>query len=128
MLITDPVLLQSYTSPYRVWQGIPAIERIPGGRLFAACFSGMTTECVGNYVLLMESRDNGETFSQPIAVAYNGQSSRCYDPTLWLDPLGRLWFTWNLVPEMRKSQNILKNTAILISALDSCVLPDTGMA
>ena len=36
-------------------------------------------------------------FGEPIAVAYE-EGSRCYDPCLWIDPLGRLWFIWAKAP------------------------------
>lgn len=31
-------------------------------------------------------------------MAYNGNDPRCYNPCLWIDPLGRLWFFWSVMP------------------------------
>lgn len=99
MLITDPDRLKRFGSNKRIWQGIPSIERTRGGRLFAAWYSGGIAEQPGNYCVLVKSDDNGESFSEPIACAYKSEMYRCYDQCLWLDPLGRLWFSWGVSPE-----------------------------
>ena len=46
-----------------------------------------------NYVELLKS-DNGADFSEPIAVAYK-EGYRCYDPCLWIDPIGSHVFKSN---------------------------------
>ena len=97
MLITKPEQLQAYSEPYRVWQGIPGIERTKNGRLFATFYSGGVKEEYGNFCLLL--REKGDTF-ETIAVA-DVEQSRCYDPCLWIDPLGRLWFFWSVMPDHR---------------------------
>lgn len=97
MLITDTAQLKNYDTPHRLWQGIPAIERTKGGRIFISFYSGGTQEQIGNYCLLIMS-DDEEHFSSPIAVAYL-DDHRCYDPCLWIDPLDRLWFIWNIMPD-----------------------------
>ncbi len=99
MLITEKELLKKYDAPYRIWQGIPGIERSRGGRLFVTFYSGGTKEAYGNYVVLLKSDDDGRSFSPPVAVAYHSEDYRCYDPCLWVDPLGRLWFVWSIMPE-----------------------------
>ena len=66
------------------------------GRIFLTFYSGGTTEQIGNYVVLLKS-DDGVNFSEPIAAAFD-ENHRCYDPCLWIDPLGRLWFTWAYAP------------------------------
>lgn len=73
---------------------MPGIERTKGGRLFATFYSGRCTETLGNYCVIVKSDDDGKTWSEPIAAAYNGQMKRCFDSVLWIDPLGRLWFTF----------------------------------
>lgn len=85
-------------SSTRLWQGIPSIECTEKGRLFSAFYSGGTTEQLGNYCVLLKSDDGGDTWSEPIAAADAGGSYRCYDPCLWIDPLGRLWFIWAVMP------------------------------
>lgn len=97
MLITDRAALARYASPHRLWQGIPSIEVTKGGRIFLTFYSGGTKEQIGNFSMLVISDDGGGTFSEPIAAAYL-EGHRCYDPCLWIDPLGRLWFTWAIAP------------------------------
>jgi len=95
MLITDREKMDAFLPHTRVWQGIPSIEKTKGGRLFATFYSGDVKENAGNYCVLLQSDDDGKTWIDPIAVAYiNDDTDRCYDPCLWIDPLGRLWFTW----------------------------------
>lgn len=98
MLITDKNELKKYTAEHRIWQGIPSIEVTKGGRIFSTFYSGGIKEDVDNFVMLVKSDDGGETFSEPIAVLFK-KDYRCYDPCLWIDPLGRLWFTWALMRE-----------------------------
>ncbi|MBQ3866776.1 MAG: exo-alpha-sialidase [Clostridia bacterium] len=98
-LLTSPEALRAYGDAYRLWQGIPGVEVTPGGRIFVTFYSGGKAEAFGNFCLLLESRDEGASFSPPIAVIENGASSRAFDPCLWLDPRGRLWWTFNLQPE-----------------------------
>lgn len=101
MLITDPASLEQFSSAHRHWQGIPSVEVTAKGRVFAAFYSGGETESIGNFAMVVKSDDGGETFSEPIAVAYVGEGFRAYDSVLWIDPLGRLWFIWSVMPEFR---------------------------
>ncbi|MDR1061608.1 MAG: glycoside hydrolase [Clostridiales bacterium] len=98
MLITNTERLKQFYSTKRIWQGLPAIERTKNGRLFAAFYSGGIKEEFGNYAVLLKSDDDGESWSEPIAVAYEGEEARAYDQCLWIDQLGRLWFIWNTMP------------------------------
>ncbi len=104
-LITDPSLLPRWSAPYRLWQGIPSLERTRGGRLFSCFYSGNIIETVGNYCLVLCSDDNGKTWRDPVAVLTGEWESeaaateRFFDPNLWIDPLGRLWFTWSRMPD-----------------------------
>ena len=99
MLITNKNELENYSAENRIWQGIPGIERTKGGRIFSVFYSGGTGEQIGNYVVLLKSDDDGKTFSEPIAVVYKAGKYRCYDATLWIDPYGRLWLIWSVMPE-----------------------------
>ncbi len=83
-----------HMTPGRGYQGIPGIERAPGGRLWATWYSGGKTEGPENFVLLVTSADNGATWSEPVAVIDPPGNVRAYDPVLWRDPLGRLWWFW----------------------------------
>ena len=82
------------TAYKRLWQGIPGVEVSKGGRVFVSLYSGGLVEGAGNFAMLL--RDG-----EPIAVADAGPEGRAYDPTLWIDPLGRLWFIWAIQPENR---------------------------
>lgn len=100
MLVTDKIMLEKYSSEKRLWQGIPGIERTAGGRMFACFYSGGENECMGNFAAVIMS-DDGKKFSEPIAVADMGADSRAFDCALWIDPLGRLWFVWAVMPVCR---------------------------
>lgn len=97
MLITDGKKLREYYSDRRLWQGIPGIEVTKNGRIFSAFYSGGCDEEVGNYVVLLKS-DDGIDFGEPIAVAYK-ENARCFDECIWIDPLGRLWLIWSVMPD-----------------------------
>lgn len=96
MFITDKEALKAFADSKRIWQGIPSIEVTRGNRTFVAFYSGGVKEEIGNYVLLYRS-DDGIHFGEPIAVCYE-EHYRCFDPALWIDPLGRLWLTWSICP------------------------------
>lgn len=80
----------------RKWQGIASMERTSGGRLYSVFYSGGVTEQNGNFVAVIASDDDGETWKDPLIVIEHPDTEnvRCYDPNVWLDPLGRLWITW----------------------------------
>lgn len=97
MLITDLISLKRFYSDQRIWQGISCIEVTSKGRIFVTFYSGGTKEEFGNYSMVIFS-DDGVNYSEPILVAFK-EGYRCFDPCLWIDPLGRLWFTWAIAPE-----------------------------
>ena len=97
MLITDRSLLEKFDSRHRVWQGIPGIARTKKGRTFISFYSGETSETYGNYAVLLKS-DTNTDFGEPIVAIKKEGKFRCFDPVLWIDPLGRLWFFWNVMP------------------------------
>lgn len=81
----------------RLWQGIPGLERTAGGRLYVTWFTGGPREPdQANRVLLAYSDDEGRTISEPMALGVPGEDgTRCFDPAVWIDPRGRLWFFFN---------------------------------
>ena len=85
---------EEYTPGSRLWQGIPGIERTADGRLYALWYSGGKGEGPDNYVVVITSGDDGETWSEPILVIDPPGEVRAYDPVLWIDPSGRLWVFW----------------------------------
>ena len=81
----------------RTWQGIPGLERTAKGRVYVSWFTGGPKEpSPDNTVVLSYSDDAGKTFTPPEAMALpTNDGSRCYDPCLWIDPKGRLWYLFN---------------------------------
>lgn len=108
MLITDKALLKRFRADHRVWQGIPGIARTKNGRTFISFYSGETAETYGNYAVLLKS-DTNTDFREPIAIVKKDGKFRCFDPVLWMDPLDRLWFIWNVMPGEEVYASICEN-------------------
>ncbi|MFV2066992.1 MAG: sialidase family protein [Pirellulales bacterium] len=85
-----------YADDVRMFQGIPSLERAPNGRLWAMWYGGGVTEDRHNYVMLVTSGDDGQTWSGLKLVIDPDRDGpvRAFDPCLWLDPAGRLWLFW----------------------------------
>ncbi|MBL9214520.1 MAG: exo-alpha-sialidase [Opitutaceae bacterium] len=81
----------AYGPDTRRFQGIPGITRSPGGRLWAAWYTGGTNEGPDNYVALVTSGDDGRTWSELQVVIDPPGYVRAFDPALWTDPRGRVW-------------------------------------
>ena len=81
----------------RTWQGIPGLERTAKGRVYVSWFTGGPKEpSPDNTVVLSYSDDVGKTFTPPEAMGLpTNDGTRCFDPTLWIDPKGRLWYIFN---------------------------------
>lgn len=81
----------------RTWQGIPGLERTAKGRVYVSWFTGGPKEpSPDNTVVLSYSDDAGQTFTPPEAMGLpTNDGTRCFDPTLWIDPKGRLWYIFN---------------------------------
>ncbi len=94
LLAAEPVTIDLSK---RTWQGIPGLERTANGRVFISWFTGGPKEpAPENTVLLSYSDDAGKTFTAPAVIALpTSDGTRCYDPTLWIDPKGRLWYVFN---------------------------------
>lgn len=87
---------EHYGPAARNYQGIPGIERAPGGRLWATWYAGKVWEERFNYVVLATSGDDGATWSDAVAVIDPDGAGplRAADSCLWLDPDGKLWCFW----------------------------------
>jgi len=85
-----------YADEARMFQGIPGLERAPGGRLWVTWYGGGVTEDHFNYIMLITSGDDGETWSGLKTVIDPDVDGPCraFDPCLWTDPNGCLWFFW----------------------------------
>ena len=80
----------------RTWQGIPGLERTAKGRVFVSWFTGGPKEpALENTVVLCYSDDSAKTFTKIEAMAKPRNGSRCFDPCLWIDPNGALWYLFN---------------------------------
>lgn len=94
LLPVTPVPLQpKHHAASRRFQGIPALEVTSSGRLWASWYGGGGGEGPENYVLLSSSADGGQTWVEELVIDPPG-NIRAYDPALWIDPLGRLWWFW----------------------------------
>lgn len=94
-IITSPG--PEYDQSNRGAQGVAAIEKSPGGRLWASWYTGKGkrgVESPSSYVVLTTSGDDGQTWSDFKMVVQAPLRVHTYDPCLWLDPQERLWFFW----------------------------------
>ena len=83
-----------YADNTRIFQGIPGVERSGNGRLWATWYAGGPTEGPENYCVLVTSGDEGATWTSLKAVVDPPGDVRAFDPCLWHDPEGVLWFFW----------------------------------
>jgi len=95
-------MTQTITSPgtgaERKWQGIPSIAEWKG-RLWITWYTGGDREpSRDNHIVLESSDDDGLTWTPELTID-GGDSSRAFDPNLWVDPAGRLWHFWNETDE-----------------------------
>lgn len=77
-------------------QGVCTIERTAKGRLWAAWYAAKSktgVESPLSYVVLATSGDDGATWTENL-VLQAPQLCHTYDPCLWIDPAGMLWFFW----------------------------------
>ncbi len=86
-----------YEPATRRFQGIPGLEILSSGRMFAVYYANtLAGEGPGNYVVLAMSDDHGQSWREINVVApVDPATERAFDPVIWLDPLGRLWLIWN---------------------------------
>ena len=84
---------KKYRDEERMYQGIPSIERTTNGTLLYAFYSGGVTEQAGNFILLYKNvSKDGFDFQPIMAIEPPTKDCRVFDPCLWVDPFGRLWF------------------------------------
>jgi hypothetical protein len=81
-----------YGPDKRTMQGIAAIARAPGGRLWATWSGGPAEEGPDNYTMLSTSADDGRTWSGVRAVIDCPGLARAGGPNIWVDPQGKLWW------------------------------------
>jgi len=85
-----------YADSVRMFQGIPSLAGSPNGRLWATWYGGGVTEDHYNYVMLVTSGDDGQTWlGLKLVIDPDGDGPvRAFDSCPWLDPGGRLWLFW----------------------------------
>lgn len=84
-----------YSHIKRKWQSAPSISKAYG-KLFC-CFSGDNfggDEQPNNYNVIMQSADNGETWST-LCIIDHMDSVRMHEPIMWTDADGQLWHFWS---------------------------------
>ena len=95
-LFGGQAIAERLVDPDRTWRGIPGLERTAKGRVFSSWFTGGPKEpSPDNEVLLSWSNDEAKTFTPPLVMGEPKDGTRCFDPTLWIDPKGRLWYIFN---------------------------------
>ena len=108
MLITNKNELKKFAPDQRIWQGIPSVEVTSGGKVYYTFYGGGIKEQFGNYCILKTCRTDF-TDHKIIAVEYQGNDGRSYDPCLWIDPLNRLWWIFNVMPNHATYATICEN-------------------
>lgn len=105
-------------------QGIPGVEVLSSGRLFATWYGGeLNNEGPGNYVVLAASTDGGLSWKEIQVVAPDDPATeRAFDPTLWLDPQGRLWWIWAQCVTTKAGDIFDGRSGVWVSV---CASPDT---
>ena len=77
-------------------QGIPGIEILPSGRMFATYYANdYAGEGAGNYAILAVCSENG-VWKEIQVIVPNADDLRVFDPSLWLAPDDALWWCFNL--------------------------------
>jgi len=96
LVATCACATEPFAERRQTWQGIPGLERTAKGRVFSSWFTGGSKEpSPENIVLFCYSDDQAKTFTHPQIMAEPKNGTRCFDPTLWIDPKGRLWYIFN---------------------------------
>ena len=109
----------------RVWQGIPSVAALPGGKgLVAIWYTGGLWEGPDNYCALSISKDGGMTWEEPwFIIRHNEYNVRCFDPNLWVSPDGTLWVIWNQSFSYRKGNTFDGRGGVWIA---SCKNPESA--
>lgn len=88
---------EEFSKSNRGAQGVASIERAPGGRLWAAWYTGTAragVESSRSYCVLATSANDGHTWTDVMLAIQTPWPVHTYDPCLWIDPQKRLWYFW----------------------------------
>jgi hypothetical protein len=92
---------ERYLLPENIrYQTGPSVTISKGGRLWVTIMTGGKNEDTDNYVDLITSGDGGKTWSQPIFALDIPGPMRTFDPAIWTDPNGTVWWFWCQVYSM----------------------------
>lgn len=84
-----------YRDPSNIrYQTGPSITLSRGGRLWVSVMTGGRGEDNNNYVDLITSGDGGATWSEPKFALDIPGPMRTFDPAIWTDPTGKVWWFW----------------------------------
>lgn len=101
MLVPQPGTTEGYACAKRTCTGVPSVAVTPGGRLWAAWYSGTTPgeiieRCPHSYVVVSTSGNGGDTWHEVLAIDPDGAGPmKAFDPQPWVDPDGKLWIFWH---------------------------------
>ncbi|MDX9881458.1 MAG: sialidase family protein [Prolixibacteraceae bacterium] len=86
----------AYSLGSRMFTGIPSVAISEGGRIWAVWYAGPTPgENADNYVVLATSGDKGNRWEEVLIIDPDRKGPvRAFDPEIWIDPDGKLWFFW----------------------------------
>ena len=95
-VIVLPEKSETHLAINRKFTGIPSMAITNKGKIWATWYAGITdNEDKNNYVVLSSSSDNGKTWIEKLIIDPDGDGeTRAFDPELWIDPTGKLWFFW----------------------------------
>ncbi len=99
-------LPKEYLEDARIFQGISSLEITSNNQIWVTWYAGGETENAENYVLLATSGDRGNTWSKPILAIDPPGIVRAFDPAIWMDPTGKLWFFWSQGEESKFNPSI----------------------
>jgi hypothetical protein len=79
----------------RQFQGIPGIACTKDGTLWVCWYGGGQGEGPENFVMVASKAPNDDAWSEPwVFVVASHPQLRVFDPTMWVDPDGKLWLFW----------------------------------
>lgn len=79
------------------WQGIPSVAVAPNGRLWVACWTGGDQEHdrhTKNQMVLYTAASLDAPLEGPVVMPKSDHGYYVFNPVLWMDPTGRLWFAY----------------------------------
>jgi len=79
------------------WAGIPAVAVAPNGRLWVAYWIGGDVEHdrnIKNVMVLYTAANPDSPLEGPVVIPKSDYGFYIFQPCLWIDPEGRLWFTY----------------------------------